>query len=85
MREVLSGAIAAGALVTALYFLRFWRRSNDRLFVFFSLAFGLMGVNHVGLGVLEVDDESRIVLYGVRLVAFLLILIAILDKNRARR
>lgn len=84
MRTLLSGGVAAGAFVVALFFLRFWRTSADRLFLWFSIGFALMGANHVGLGLTDVDDESRLVLYAIRFCAFVLILIAIADKNRQR-
>lgn len=79
-----SDAIAAGSLVIALYFLRFWRRSDDRLFAFFSAAFGLMALNGVALGLTDPGDEIRVYLYTLRLAAFVLIILAILDKNRSR-
>ena len=84
MRELLSGAVAAASLVAALYFLRFWRRSSDRLFALFAAAFTMMAVNHVALGLTEPDNEFRVAIYCVRLVAFLFILVAIIDKNRRR-
>lgn len=82
MRELLSGCLAAGSLVAALHFLKFWRQSADRLFALFAAAFALMAGNAVGLGLTEPEQEFRLVFYGVRLVAFLLILFAIYDKNR---
>lgn len=84
MRELLSGAVAAASLVAALYFLRFWRRSSDRLFALFAAAFTMMAANHVALGLTEPDSEFRVAIYCVRLVAFLFILVAIVDKNRRR-
>lgn len=85
MRELLSGFTAAGALIAALYFLKFWSRSADRLFAFFAAAFGLMAVNQVALGLTDPEDEVRVLFYCLRLAAFVLIIAAILDKNRAPR
>lgn len=85
MRQLLSGAIAAGAFVAALYFLKFWRRSADRLFAFFGAAFGLLAVNNVALGLTDPESEIRVYLYSIRLAAFVLILVAIVDKNRVRK
>lgn len=82
MRQVLSGMIAAAAAVAALYFLKFWRESVDRLFALFAGAFALMAVNAIALGLTNPDSEFRVALYLVRLAAFLLILVAIIDKNR---
>jgi len=81
----LNGATTLAFLACALFFLRFWTQSRDRLFGFFALAFMLLGINSAGLVVLAADDERRYYLYLVRLVSFLLILYAIWDKNRAGR
>ncbi len=85
LRDLLQGMAAMGAWIAALFFLRFWRASRDRLFGFFAVAFGLLGLNWVLIVLLRVEDESRHLLYAVRLVAFLVILAAIWDKNRAAR
>ena len=83
MRQLLSGVISASALVAALYFFRFWRRSNERLFALFSGAFAVMAVNQTALGLTDPENEFRVFLYGLRLLAFVLILIGIWDRNRA--
>jgi hypothetical protein len=85
MRDFLSGATAALCLVVALYFLRFWRQTRDRLFVYFSLAFAVLALNWVGLAYVPPQDEARTLIYAMRLVAFALILIAIVDKNRSNK
>ena len=82
MRELLSGFIAATSLVAALYFLKFWRRSNERLFALFSAAFVVLAVNQAALGLTSADSDFRVWLYGLRLVAFVLILVAVWDRNR---
>jgi hypothetical protein len=85
MRELLSGIIACGSFVAALHFFRSWRRSGDRLLGLFAAAFAVFAANGVALGLTDPDAEVRVFLYTVRLVGFLLILIAIIDKNRVRR
>ncbi len=82
MDDFLSGLIVALSLVAALVFLRFWRQSRDRLFGFFAGAFFLYGLNHFVLTFNPRDSEIRPYLYLVRLAAFLLIIIGIVDKNR---
>jgi len=44
----------------------------------------VLGVNRIALTFVQQTDESRTFLYVVRLIAFLIILVAIVDKNRAR-
>ena len=80
--DFVSGATMAAALVIALLFFRYWRQSRDRLFLMFSLGFLVFSVSRLILAFLEEDDEGRIYVYGLRLIAFLLILAAIVDKNR---
>jgi hypothetical protein len=81
--EFLVGFTAMGCIVIALFFARFWRESGDRFFALFSLAFALFGVTRVVLGFLSEGSEARPALYAVRLLAFLVIAAAIVDKNRS--
>jgi len=80
----MSGASVMASLVIALFFLRFYRRTRDRLFAMFSLAFAVFAANRLAL--VFVDEAARRTsLYLVRLLAFLLILAAIVDKNASAR
>lgn len=67
----------------ALFFLRFHRRTRDRLFVWFALAFALLAGERVagGIAVATGWTESTLWVYLLRLFAFVVILIAIMDKN----
>ncbi len=82
MIQLMSGAIVTGYLVTGLFFLRYWRQSGDRLFAIFAAAFWLLAVQRLALALTTQYFEDVTWLYGVRLVAFVLILLAIIDKNR---
>jgi peptidoglycan/LPS O-acetylase OafA/YrhL len=84
INTMIQGALVMGCLACALFFLRFWRSSRDRLFAFFALAFAVMACNWMALALLQVDDERRHYVYVVRLISFLTILYAIWDKNRAK-
>lgn len=81
----LLGATVLACAVTGLYFLRFWRKTRDRLFVIFAIAFWTLGVNWLALSFTHPEAEYRPALYLIRLLAFLLILFGIYDKNRAAR
>jgi hypothetical protein len=65
-----------------VYFYRFWRRSRDRLFLWFSSAFVLLAVSYLMLGTVQFASEWRIYVFAVRLFAFCLILCGIFEKNR---
>lgn len=84
MIQLMSGAIVTGYLVAGLFFLRYWRQSRDRLFAIFAAAFWLLAAQRLALALTTQYFEDVTWLYGVRLLAFLLILLAIIDKNRAR-
>jgi hypothetical protein len=82
--QMLTGAIALGSLLAALYFLRFWRQTRDRFFLYFALSFAIEGCNRIALGLVPHADENEPLFYGVRLLAYGLILLAIWQKNRPR-
>jgi Family of unknown function (DUF5985) len=81
----LSGAVTMGFVLAGLFFLRFWKRTRDGLFMAFAFAFWLLGLNQALLAFSNVPVEERTWLYLLRLAAFVLILIAIGYKNRAAR
>ena len=78
----LSGAVAFGFIVCSLFFLRFWRRTSDFLFLAFALAFALLGAGQAILALADIPVEERSAIFVVRLLAFALILAAIVRKNR---
>lgn len=77
----LSGAIVTLHLVAALYFVKFWRRANDWLFLAFAVAFGVEGLNRIRFLFIEHPNEGSLGIYAVRTAAFLAILAAILIRN----
>jgi hypothetical protein len=81
-QQFLAGAIWTGYLVAGLYFLKFWYRTRDQLFLTFAIAFWTLGGLRLGLSMLADESEYRTFLYVVRLFAFALILWAIFRKNR---
>lgn len=82
MDDFLSGIVVVLCAVAALIFTRFWRQSKDRLFGFFAGSFFLLGLNYALLAFNPRESEIRPYLYVVRLIAFLLLIAGILDKNR---
>lgn len=81
MIEFLSGAITLGLLVAAGFFARFWRDTADRLFLAFAVAFVLLALNQAAAQWLGAADERVGYTYLLRVLAFVLILAAIVDKN----
>jgi hypothetical protein len=90
--KFLFGVIVTACSVAGLFFLKFWRKTRDRLFIIFAIAFWTLGVNWLALAFIPRDparpDDAELtstILYIIRLLAFLLILFGIIDKNRAGR
>jgi hypothetical protein len=82
MNLMLLGAIAMANFTASLFFFKFWRRSRDRFFMFFALAFAIEGLIRIMLGVIHYSSEQEPLFYLVRLFSYVLILVAIIDKNR---
>jgi hypothetical protein len=82
MRQLLWGALAMGSGIVALHFLRYWRGSREPLFGWFAIAFAVMAANWVGLALIDPNSEIRHTLYLLRLAAYVLIIVGIIDKNR---
>ena len=76
-----AGGLTAGFAVCGLFFLRFWRRTRDTLFLAFSIAFGLLALNQAAPVALAIPREDAAGIYLLRLAAFLLIILAVLGKN----
>lgn len=83
--DFLSGAITLGFLLAGLFFLRFWRRTNDRLFLAFATAFALLGIGQAVQALANITQEEMSYLFLLRLAAFTIILAAIAWKNRSER
>ena len=82
LTSLISGVLVMGYFVAGLFFLRFWRDTRDRLFGIFAAAFWLLALQRAALALAEDPNADQVFLYAVRLLAFLLILGAIVDKNR---
>ncbi len=82
VNALLAGAIAMAALIIALIFLRFWRQTRDRFFLYFSVAFVLEALHRL-LSILQPLQDPDAPQYSlIRLASYALILLAILNKNR---
>ena len=85
MSDFLDGATMLASLGVALFFLKYWRSTGDRLFAVFAAAFAVFAVNRVLLVALDETSEYRTGVYVLRAVAFTLIALAIVDKNYGPR
>ena len=85
INDILVGGISTASLVAGLFFFRFWRSTRDRFFLFFALSFWIEGINRLVLFHWVGPNEDAPGYYLIRLIAYGLIIAAIVDKNRARR
>jgi hypothetical protein len=85
MRQFIWGVLTIETAAAALFFLRFWRLSGERLFVYLALAFTAMALNWVGLSAVDPAFELRHYVYLFRLLAFIIIIAGIVDQNRRSR
>lgn len=84
MNEILAGAIAMASMLIALFFFRFWRDAGDRFFLYFALSFLIEGVHRLVSGIVLATHEDSPLHYLIRLLAYGLILWALLEKNWPR-
>lgn len=81
MARFFDGMICMGYLMAAMYFLRFWRRAGDSLFLVFGAAFALFAVNSALIAFEGPVDESNSWIFLFRIGGFALLILAILLKN----
>ena len=78
----LSGGIMLGFWAIGLFFFRFWRKTRDSLFGVFAASFWVLACERIVLLATDPSHELRPYVYCIRLLAFLLLVFAIYDKNR---
>lgn len=81
MNDMLIGAIAACSFIVALFFVRFWRATQDKFFLFFAISFFIEAVNRASLSVFDMQEGSPSY-YLIRWISYGFIIYAIVEKNR---
>lgn len=77
------GSAVTACVIIGAFFVAFWTRTRDRLFLMFSFAFWLFGVNWLMVAIIQ--DEIYPSVYLFRLLGFVLIIVGIIGKNRSLR
>lgn len=91
MTVFLDGSVAMGCAMAGLFFLRFWRESDDRLFVAFALAFWMFAAHYALIGLAPLADETRPYAFLLRVIGFSIIVVGIavryrhIGRHRSRR
>jgi hypothetical protein len=81
LTSFLAGAVSLASIVVVLFFLRFWRTTHDRFFLYFALSFAVEGGGRAASAFFPASDDNP-AFYGIRVIAYGLILLAIWQKNR---
>lgn len=89
----LAGVTMATFAASGLFFLKLWKASRDRFFLFFSIACGFLSLERflalfIGGAFSPLRSEASeftIWIYLIRLLAFMMILFAIIEKNRKKK
>lgn len=78
---------------SGVFFLKFWKASHDRFFLFFAVACWLLSAERLvslfvqgaltNLTNTQIDSSSWV--YLIRLLAFATILVAVVEKNRSAK
>lgn len=84
MNLMMLGATAMACFTVSLFFMRFWKTTGDRFFLYFAISFCIEGFDRIILGLTHQSNEQEPLSYSIQLLAFLVILFAIIDKNRKR-
>jgi hypothetical protein len=82
MIDMLAGALLLSYLIAAVHFFQFWKRTGDRLFIHFAVAFSLFVLNQLATAIPNVADETDGYQYLLRVLGFIVIIAGIIDKNR---
>jgi hypothetical protein len=82
MAAALNGAAAMACGAIGVFFLRFWSTSRERLFAALAVGFSALAANYTMLGLLPLADERRGYAFGIRSLAFLVILVGVLHERR---
>lgn len=87
---VLAGIAIATFAASGVFFFKFWTASRDRFYMLFAASCGLLALERIVLmslssaqnGVRSELTEAVSWVYLIRLLAFIIILIAVIDKNK---
>ena len=79
--EFIHGATFIALAGSALFFFRYWQHSSDSLFANFCAAFAMFALSTIMVFFLGESADFIPFAYGLRLGGFVLIILAIVQKN----
>jgi hypothetical protein len=84
MTGFISGMIAGGFMIAALFFFRFWKQTQDSFFAIFGISFLLFASSQAASVFFDAPRDDKTWVYLLRLAGFVLLLVAIVRKNIGR-
>lgn len=75
------GVIATSSIMAGIFFLKFWKRTRDFLFLAFAIAFIIEGLDRACVVMVARPNEGSPWIYLVHLLASGFLLFAIVKKN----
>jgi hypothetical protein len=82
LRLFLLGVLAMGDLIATFFFVKYWKRTRHRFFLYFAVSFGVEVLCRFLLIYTTSNSETEPLVYGLRLLSYLVILAGIADINR---
>lgn len=83
VNSALQAGTGTACVIAGVSFLRLHHASRDRFFLFFCLSLSLLAA-HWWVLAFDAGPEKTHYLFATRALAFLLIIIAVIEKNRRR-
>jgi len=80
--QFMYGGFMMGASAIGIFFLKFWKKTGDRFFAMFASAFLLLAVERLFFLFIQAENEVHTWIFVIRLMAFVIISAAVVDKNR---
>ena len=81
INSMLIGAFVMASGIVSLFFFRFWKSTRERFFLLFALSFALEALSRIIIALTNIHEQKPLI-YLLRMLAYLLILWAIYDKNK---
>jgi hypothetical protein len=85
LTHALLGAVLMGDVIAALFFVRFWKLTDDRFFLFFAASFIAIAVSRVVVDEYIPPIGYEPFGYMIRILSYLFIIAGILYKNTSVR
>jgi hypothetical protein len=83
---MMAGCILMASLAIAFFFMRFWKKTRDRFFAILAVSFLMLAIERFLLIFSSGFSGEHIpFIYTIRLVAFILIIYGVIDKNRSEQ